>query len=80
MKKTIHFNHPETDIPMYAEYDVNGEVVMFDTVDFVAAEDKYGRDKVTYVHEWSMQSNINCYSTDQANNHLAYLGIKERFE
>lgn len=79
MKKTVYFNHPETNIPMYAEYDLDGDVVMFDTVDFISAEEKYGRDIVAYVHQWSMQSNINCYSTDQANRHLIYLGIEEQF-
>lgn len=76
----IHFEHPETSIMLVGEWDDRGETVVFDFEDFDLAAEKNTQNDIEEVREWCIQSAINCYDVHQANRHLTYLGINERFK
>lgn len=79
--KYIHFFHPELNVLMSAEYDPEGETLMFDFGLRPGSTIKESdQAKTQQLIDWCMSNHINCYSLKQANNHLAYLGINERFE
>lgn len=76
----VGFQHPDSGIPCIGEWDQEGEVLMFDFEDYEEAERHNSEEDIKLTREWNMANSINCHSEDQANNHLAYLGIKERME
>ncbi|OZB98059.1 hypothetical protein [Paenibacillus sp. XY044] len=77
--KTINFFHPSTKIPMIAEWDEDGKTVMFNYDNFEQARKDFDSKAIEETREWCIQSAINCYSIEQANDHLAHLKIISTF-
>ncbi len=77
--ETIRFLHPETKIPMIATWSEERETVMFDFENYDSTDANYTPEVIEEVYNWCMHSHINCYSMSQANKHLMFLGISERF-
>lgn len=75
----LHFLDPTYGIPCVVGWDQEGKVLLFDFEDYDEAVESYSPEVVDKVREWCMRNPINCYSEHQANNHLAYLGIKGQF-
>jgi hypothetical protein len=76
----VSFQHPDTGIPCIGEWDEEGEVLFFDFEDYEEAVKYNSVEDIEITRKWCMRNSINCDSEVQANNHLAYLGIKERLE
>jgi hypothetical protein len=73
----VGFQHPDYGIPCIAIWDEDGETLMFDIEDYEEAEKWNPAEDVEAVRQWCMRNAINCDSANRANNHLAFLGIKE---
>lgn len=77
--KTINFIHPSTKIPMIAEWDEDGKTVMFNYYNFEEARNDFDSKAIEETNEWCIQNALNCYSIEQANNHLVHLKINSTF-
>lgn len=76
----VGFQHPDYGIPCIAEWDEEGQTLQFDIEDYDDAEKYYPADAVEDVRKWCMRNSINCDSEDRGNDHLTFLGVKERLE
>lgn len=76
----LGFQCPLNGIPCIAEWDEEIEVLHFDFEDFEEAAKTNTKQEIKETVNWYMQNSINCYSINQANRHLEYLEINERFE
>lgn len=76
----VGFQHPDTGIPCIGIWDIGSNVLQFDFEDFEEAERHNTLEDLKLVQEWCIQNSINCYSEDQGNRHLRYLGINERLD
>lgn len=74
----VGFQHPDTGIPCVATYDEDGKTLMFDIENPEEAERHNTEEDIQAVFKWCMRNPINCYSLDQAYDHMRYLGIREQ--
>lgn len=76
----VGFQLPECGVPMIGEWDESSRVLLFDVENVSEAYDHYPHDEVDYAVKWAMRHSINCETEEMGNNHLRYLGVRERLE
>ncbi|MMZ59128.1 hypothetical protein D1872_211480 [compost metagenome] len=76
----LRFQCPLNGIPCIAEWDEEGEILQFDFEDFEEAIKTNTKQEIGETVYWCMQNVINCHSIHQANRHLDFLEIDERFK